>query len=128
VMDRGRIVEHGDVFDVFSRPKEASSKRFVSTVVRGVPSADELEVLRERHPGRIVTLSFRDGNASQSSVFLTLAQADVAFELVYGGINDIRGQVFGHLTLALTGDDAAIDRALDELRGRVDVTEAVARG
>ena len=36
----------------------------------------------------------------------------VAFELVYGGINDIQGRAFGHLTLALRGDDAAIDAAI----------------
>ncbi|WP_374947978.1 methionine ABC transporter ATP-binding protein [Agreia sp.] len=128
VMDGGRIVEQGDVFDVFSRPTEASSQRFVSTVVRGVPSVAELVALRQRHPGRIVTLSFRDGNTSQSAVFVSLAQAGVAFELIYGGINDIRGRVFGHLTLALTGDGDAIDRALSTISARVDVTEAPRHG
>ncbi|SMQ59066.1 methionine ABC transporter ATP-binding protein [Agreia sp. VKM Ac-1783] len=124
VMDGGRIVEQGDVFDVFSKPTEASSQRFVSTVVRGVPSDAELVALRQRHPGRIVTLSFRDGNTSQGAVFSNLAQAGVAFELIYGGINDIRGRVFGHLTLALTGHDDAVDRALVTIANKVDVTEA----
>ncbi|MCS5736297.1 methionine ABC transporter ATP-binding protein [Herbiconiux daphne] len=123
VMDAGRVVEHGDVFDVFSRPRELSSQRFVSTVVRGVPSPSELAVLRERHHGRIVTLSFRDGNTSQGDVFLRLAQAGIEFELVYGGINDIRGQVFGHLTLALRGDPPAIDAALSDLTTTVEITD-----
>ncbi|ARJ05187.1 methionine import ATP-binding protein MetN [Cnuibacter physcomitrellae] len=123
VMDRGRVVEHGDVFDVFSRPREDASERFVSTVVRGVPSPVELAALRERHPGRIVTFSFRDGTRSQASVFVTLAESGVGFELVYGGINDIRGRAFGHLTLALTGPDASIDAALDRIRESTDVTE-----
>ncbi|MBP3044423.1 methionine ABC transporter ATP-binding protein [Arthrobacter jiangjiafuii] len=112
VMDGGRIVEQGEVFEVFSNPRQASSRKFVSTVVRGVPSPDELDSLRRRHPGRIVTLSFRDGDSSQSEVFLELARAGIGFELVYGGINDISGRAFGHLTLALTGEDAAIDGAL----------------
>ncbi len=123
VMDGGRVVEHGDVFDVFSRPREIASERFVSTVVRGVPSPVELAVLRERHPGRIVTFSFRDGTQSQASVFVVLAEAGVGFELVYGGINDIRGRAFGHLTLALTAPDAAIDAALARIRETTDVTE-----
>ncbi|WP_440708708.1 methionine ABC transporter ATP-binding protein [Herbiconiux sp. YIM B11900] len=124
VMDGGRIVEQGDVFDVFSDPQEASSQRFVATVVRGIPSPAELAVLRERHPGRIVTLSFRDGDSSQGSVFLTLAQAGVALELVYGGINDIRGRAFGHLTLVLNGDEAVIDRTLASLAdASVEVTD-----
>lgn len=112
VMDGGRIVEQGEVFEVFSNPRQVSSRKFVSTVVRGVPSPDELDSLRRRHRGRIVTLSFRDGDSSQADVFLELARAGVGFELVYGGINDISGRAFGHLTLALTGEDAAIDGAL----------------
>lgn len=123
VMDRGRIVEQGDVFDVFSNPREASSQRFVSTVVRGIPAPDELAALRERHEGRIVTFSFRDGDSSQASVFLELAAAGIDFELVYGGINDIRGRAFGHLTLALTGQDEGIDLTLQHMADRITVKE-----
>ncbi|MGR0318355.1 methionine ABC transporter ATP-binding protein [Agromyces sp. ZXT2-3] len=123
VMDRGGVIEHGDVFDVFSAPRHPSSQKFVGTVVKGVPSPAELAVLRERHEGRIVTCSFRDGDASQARVFLDLAEAGLEFELVYGGITDIRGRAFGHLTLAVRGDDAAIDRALVAVARHADVTE-----
>jgi D-methionine transport system ATP-binding protein len=124
VMDGGRVIEHGEVFDVFSRPSHPASQRFVSTVVKGIPSPAELAVLRDRHEGRIVTVSFRDGDASQARVLLELAQAGVEFELVYGGINDIRGRAFGHLTLALRGADAAIDRAIATIATHAEVTEA----
>lgn len=123
VMDGGRVIEHGDVFEVFSDPQNPSSQRFVATVVKGIPSPAELAVLRERHVGRIVTISFRDGDVSQASVFLELANAGLEFELVYGGINDIQGRAFGHLTLAIRGADAAIDTALARIATRVDVTE-----
>jgi len=123
VMEGGKVIEQGEVFQVFSDPQHAASKRFVSTVIKGIPSPAELDVLRDRHEGRIATLSFRDGDASQAGVFLTLAQAGVDFELVYGGINDIQGRAFGHLTLALRGDDAAIDAALATIGAQATVTE-----
>lgn len=123
VMENGRVIEQGDVFDVFSAPQNPASQRFVGTVVKGVPSPSELAVLRERHRGRLVTFSFRDGDSSQAQVFLDLASAGLDFELVYGGINDIRGRAFGHLTLAIRGDAAAIDRALAGIAERVEVTE-----
>jgi len=123
VMDGGRVIERGDVFEVFSRPQHPASQKFVGTVVKGVPSPAELAVLRERHRGRIVTFSFRDGDASQAQIFVDLAAAGVEFELVYGGINDIRGRAFGHLTLALRGADAAIERVLDAARAHAEVTE-----
>ncbi|WP_308799182.1 methionine ABC transporter ATP-binding protein [Agromyces silvae] len=123
VMDGGRVIERGDVFDVFSKPRHPASQRFVSTVVKGIPSPAELAVLRERHAGRIVTVSFRDGDASQARVFLDLAEAGVEFELVYGGINDIRGRAFGHLTLALRGAEPSIDSALAKIRTHAEVAE-----
>ena len=124
VMDGGRVIEHGPVFDVFSGPLHPSSQKFVGTVVKGIPSPAELAVLRERHEGRIVTFSFRDGDASQARVFVELAEAGLEFELVYGGINDIRGRAFGHLTLAIRGADAAVDAALAAIGTHTTVTEA----
>jgi D-methionine transport system ATP-binding protein len=123
VMDGGRVVENGDVFEVFSNPQNPSSQRFVSTVVKCIPSPAELAVLRERHEGRIVTISFRDGDASQVAVFVELAAAGLEFELVFGGINDIQGRAFGHLTLGIRGAEAAVDAALAQIAARVDVTE-----
>ncbi|KFF60852.1 methionine ABC transporter ATP-binding protein [Cryobacterium sp. MLB-32] len=123
VMDKGRVIERGPVFDVFSNPQHPASARFVSTVVKGVPSPREMAVLRERHTGRIVTLAFRDDAVDQSAVFGELARAGVAFEVVYGGINEIQGRPFGHLTLALDAADVAIDAVLDHIRTLTTVTE-----
>jgi D-methionine transport system ATP-binding protein len=123
VMEHGRIVERGPVFDIFSAPKAVATQRFVSTIVTSVPEGLPLGALRTRHPGRIVTFSFSDGDTSQSAVFLTLGSAGVGFELVYGGINEVQARTFGHLTLALTGDEAVIDAALDSIRSVATVTE-----
>ncbi|MCC2030103.1 methionine ABC transporter ATP-binding protein [Microbacterium tenebrionis] len=123
VMDSGRVIEQGDVFEVFSDPQHPASQRFVGTVIKGIPSPAERAVLQERHRGRIVTFSFRDGDSSQAQVFLDLAAAGLEFELIYGGINDIRGRAFGHLTLAVRGADAAIDAALEKIGAHVTVTE-----
>jgi D-methionine transport system ATP-binding protein len=128
VMDQGRVIERGDVFDVFSNPQLPASARFVSTVVKGVPSARELAVLRERHLGRIVTLRFRDSTVDQAAVFGEFSRAGIVFEVIYGGINEIQGRAFGSLTLALTSAtpgeaDARIDAALERVRRLTDVTE-----
>ena len=125
VMDSGRVIEQGEVFDVFSRPTSDAARRFVSTVVAGVPEAEEVQRLRRRHPGRLVTLSFADGGATQAEVFQALAAAGIAFEVVHGGITDIQGRTFGNLTLALGGDPARIDEVLAADRAGVTVTEVV---
>ena len=136
VMDQGRVIERGDVFDVFSNPQQPASARFVSTVVKGIPSADELAVLRGRHDKRIVSLAFRDNAVDQARVFGEFARAGITFEVVFGGINEVQGRSFGHLTLALSdaaatdarttavpGADARIDAVLDRIRTLTTVTE-----
>ncbi|OIU85926.1 methionine ABC transporter ATP-binding protein [Microbacterium sp. AR7-10] len=123
VMDRGRVIEQGDVFEVFSAPRHPASQRFVGTVVKGIPSPAERAVLRERHRGRLVTFSFRDGGPSQAQLFVDLAEAGLEFELVFGGINDIRGRAFGHLTLAIRGEHKRIDDVLVGIGRTVDVTD-----
>ena len=121
VMEAGRIVERGEVFDVFATPKSEAARRFVAGVVSSTPDAETVAALRTRHPGRLVSFSFADGGTDQSAIFTELQRRKVGFELVHGGIDDIRGRTFGTITLALTGDDAAIDEALAAIPSGADV-------
>ncbi|MET1039297.1 MAG: ATP-binding cassette domain-containing protein [Aeromicrobium sp.] len=123
VMEEGRIVEHGPVFDIFSRPQHPATRRFVATLVDDVPDEAAVASLRGRHPDRLVTLSFRDDSVSQSAVFAEIIRRGVEFELVFGGVEDVRGQAFGHLTLELRGDDAAVDEAVRAVSALVETTE-----
>ncbi|MBD3758072.1 MULTISPECIES: methionine ABC transporter ATP-binding protein [Microbacterium] len=128
VMEHGRVIEAGAVFDILSAPQHAATARFVASIIEDVPTGDDLAVLRGRHPGRIVTLDVREGTAAQADVFAALAAHGVRFEVVHGGINDIRGRVFGHLTLALTGETDAVDRGIAAASAFADLTEETVRG
>lgn len=122
VMEAGRIVEEGPVVQVLSDPREPVTRRFVSTIVDGEPDAEALAALHARHAGRLVTLAFRD-DVRQSDVFAALLEHGVRFELVYGGIEEVQGATFGNLTLALDGDPAAVDAAVDAVRALVPTKE-----
>ncbi len=132
VMEAGRVVELGDTYDVFATPQHPATQRFVSTLVEKGPQPRALDRLRARHPGRMVTVSFRDGQASPADVFAAFIERQVTFELVHGGVEDVRGRTFGHLTLALTGDDTAVAEALAHVATLVEVstpaTSATASG
>ncbi|WP_109210123.1 MULTISPECIES: methionine ABC transporter ATP-binding protein [Microbacterium] len=112
VMEHGRVIESGDVFDVLSAPQHAATRRFVASIIEDVPVGEQLRTLHDRHPGRIVTFTIREGDVTQADVFAALSSHGVRFELVHGGINDIGGRVFGHLTLALTGEADAVEQAI----------------
>ncbi|MGC5077916.1 methionine ABC transporter ATP-binding protein [Agrococcus sp. DT81.2] len=123
VMEAGRVVESGTTYDVFTKPQTAVAKRFVQTVVRALPEGDELELLRAKHDGRFFTISFTDAGVSEARVFSALAKAGVDFNLVHGGVDDIQGRVYGLLTIAVRGDDAAVERALGGIGSGVTVEE-----
>ncbi len=126
VMEAGRVIEQGSTYDVFTRPRTETAKRFVRTVVRALPDGSALAALRERHDGRLFTISFTDEGASEARVFGALARHGVDFQLVHGGVDDIQGRVYGLLTIAVRGDDTAVRSALESVGPGVTITEVAA--
>ena len=124
VMDAGAVVEQGSTYEVFTAPRTAATQRFVRTVVRSLPQGAELAALRARHEGRFLTISFTDEAASEARMFGALARAGVDFNLVHGGVDDIRGRVYGLLTIAVRGPEEAIAAALAQVGPGVQITEA----
>lgn len=124
VMERGRIIERGEVFDVFSDPRHAATRRFVSTVVQGVPDARQLESLRGRYGGRLVTVSVRPEEEAQGEILRRFHDEGVRVQLVFGGMNEIRGRSFGHLTFAVEGEPGRVEAALRRVAEIASVTEA----
>ncbi|MFE7228879.1 methionine ABC transporter ATP-binding protein, partial [Nocardioides sp. NPDC057577] len=123
VMENGRIVESGAVYDIFSAPQQPVTRRFVGTVVDDEPAPVALAALRSRHPGRFVKLELRGGGPRQADLFAVLLERGVAFELVFGGIEEIQGATFGNLTLALDGPASSVDEAVRELSALVPAKE-----
>ncbi|MDR1264987.1 MAG: methionine ABC transporter ATP-binding protein [Propionibacteriaceae bacterium] len=123
VLDQGKIVEQGEVYDVLSAPRHQITRRFVSTVVRQIPRGEALARLRQRHRGRLVALTVRESAHTQGQLFAELGRRGLGWELVHGGIDDIGGRVFGQLVLALSGDEAELTAALAELSGRFELRE-----
>ena len=115
VMEAGRVVEQGNVFDVFSDPKTDTTKRFVSTALPTEPDPEHLRALREKHRGKLISLTFRDGGADQPVVFQTLADRGVGVNIVHGGITDVGGRAFGKLTLELIGEGVQVEHAIAAL-------------
>ncbi|SDR71718.1 D-methionine transport system ATP-binding protein [Nocardioides scoriae] len=123
VMEAGRVVEQGPVLEVLSNPQQPVTRRFVGTIIDDEPGPEVLAGLRARHPGRFVKLAFRGSQTRQSDVFAELLRREVRFELVYGGIEEVQGDTFGNLTLALEGDPGAVDDAVAALADLVPTRE-----
>lgn len=123
VMDRGRVVEHGSVYEVFSNPRSATARRFVSSVLHHIPSDETLARIRAVHHGRIVQLHVENRESNDPFLSRVARRHDVDFNVVYGGVSELQSRLFGSLTVELLGADDAVDAAIAELRTTTPITE-----
>ena len=122
VMEKGRVVEQGTVYSVFSNPQTAPAQRFVSTTVPTVPSGEEAARLRERHPGYLINVEITD-QSRLGDVLSRLGERGVSFDIVHGGTESLQGRTYGTLTLELKGELTAVDAAVEQLKTVTTVKE-----
>ncbi|MFD9369470.1 methionine ABC transporter ATP-binding protein [Streptomyces sp. NPDC060020] len=115
VMEDGKVVESGEVYEVFARPRHATTAAFVRSARHSEPDEALLERLRARHPGRLITLPVTDGSASLDGLSELLHVHGVEFTIVHGGIAEVRGRPLGSVTLELRGEAAAVDAVVAAL-------------
>jgi D-methionine transport system ATP-binding protein len=124
VMEAGRVVEHGTVYEVFSNPRTSVARRFVSSVLHHVPSEDTLRDIRTVHRGRLVQLHVENRETNDPFLSRIARHHGVDFNIVYGGVSELQSRLFGSLTVELLGEDHDVDAAVDELREVAGVAEA----
>ncbi|MCP1387784.1 methionine ABC transporter ATP-binding protein [Corynebacterium sp. TA-R-1] len=122
VMEDGRVVEYGSVYEVFSNPQTHVAKRFVSTSLRNTPNEVEARELLDAAPGRLFTVNLKEN----SGFFGAAEQArkrGVSVQPVHAGITTLQEHSFGKMTVRLNGDDAAINEFLTTLQRTTDIEE-----
>ena len=116
VMENGRVVEEGTVYDVFSSPQTEVAKLFVATTVKQVPTGEDAAELRKNHKGYLVNVEIIEGNQKLGKVLSYLSERRVRFNIVQGGIETLQGKAYGTLTLELLGEVTSIDAVVAELK------------
>ena len=133
VMSAGRVVESGDVYDVFAAPQQPVTKRFIATALSGLPEEDRVERLHHEWSGRIVTVLIRQKDvsgtqghelkASGQNISELIAKYGVESSLLYGGIDTVKGTAIGAITYEFNGPGWHVDEFLRELAANSDVIE-----
>ena len=123
VMERGKVVELGDVYSVFANPQHRATRRFVESSIKDRPTAAVLERLRHRHPGRLITVSVHEDGTSGGRITDVLAEHKVQGTIIFGGISEVTERPFGSLTWELTGAPADVERAVARLQGYTRVAD-----
>ena len=121
VMENGRVIESGSVYEVFSQPKTAVAEEFVATSLRNTPDVVEADDLLA-HEGRLFTI-----NLTEKSGFFDaagqLAERGVDIAVVHGGITTLQKHSFGKLTVRLNGPADAIEEFYARMQRTTDIEE-----
>jgi D-methionine transport system ATP-binding protein len=114
VMEAGRIVEQGHVFDVFTRPRHDTTRRFVAEVIGNSLPAGTIARLPAPESGEI-RLLLRILFAGPSSTRAVISEASRRFgidiNIISGRIDEIGGEPFGTLAVAAYGTGASLEAA-----------------
>ncbi|ANU11560.1 methionine import ABC transporter ATP-binding protein MetN [Planococcus antarcticus DSM 14505] len=117
VMEGGRVVEMGDVLNVFQSPKEKITKRFVAQVTDTGDSQETIKNLRELYPtGELVKLVFVGDQTEQPILTKLIRSHSTEVNIVQGNISHTQRGAYGTLILQLKGSPAEIEEALTFLR------------
>ncbi|MDO4910330.1 MAG: methionine ABC transporter ATP-binding protein [Corynebacterium sp.] len=123
VMETGKVIEQGPVYQIFSKPQNPTTARFVQTTLRNTPDLVEADELRAKD-GRVFTIDL----SSKSGFFAACAKAQEAgvdIKIVHGGVTTMQHHSFGKMTVCLSGNEQAVEEFYQTLRARTDVEEIV---
>nr|WP_207906430.1 methionine ABC transporter ATP-binding protein [Camelimonas lactis] len=115
VLDAGRIVEQGDVYDVFTRPQHATTRSFLGAVSgQKLPGWLAGRLRAEARPGdqAVVRVVFRGPIATDALVSGLVKTHGVDVNILSGAVDEVAGRPFGALVLGLPADPATLTLAL----------------
>lgn len=128
IMENGVVIEQGSVLDIFSDPREQTTRNFIKTIFDDEVPAEILANIKQTGPAaRILRVAFR-GEAALDPVLGTLsARFPVSTNLLYGSITSIKGTALGILLLHISGEEQAVEESIAFLRESVYKVDIVTR-
>ncbi|GGE80794.1 methionine ABC transporter ATP-binding protein [Priestia taiwanensis] len=119
VMEKGKIVELGNVLNVFRHPKQDITKRFVQQLTGEEGTEESLEQFAKKYPGGcIVKLTFVGEKAEQPLVTHLIRHFQVDVSILQGKISPTAQGAYGTLVIHLVGAQAEIEKATTYIRNQ----------
>ena len=132
VMENGSVVEEGDVYRVFSHPRENITKRFVASA-SSLSRVDKL--LKEDSPlvrvgqGEVLLrLTFPRDRVGDAVISSISRQFDVSMNIVLASVEELRGDPLGGMVALVSGSGEGVSAAMEYLKNNQVEVEVLRRG
>ncbi|OQP04876.1 methionine ABC transporter ATP-binding protein [Geobacillus sp. 44B] len=126
VMENGKIVEQGEVLQVFRQPKQEITKRFVQQVVEPEETKETITHLLDKYPnGTVIQLTFVGEAAEQPLIANVVRQFQVDANILQGKISQTHQGAYGVLFVHMDGEKEEVARAIDYIRQQQVAVEVI---
>jgi len=132
VLDHGRMVEMGRVFDVFTAPQAEVTRSFVRNIAdRSLPKSliDRLQETQSASGNLIFRIIFTGPAANSPIIAEAVRRYDLLLNILQGNVDYIQGAPYGNLVVEAVGSHQAEQAAIDFIRNnnlRVEILGHVA--
>lgn len=119
VMEHGRVVEQGEVFNVFADPRQEITRSFIYTTsnlrkIEELIEADSPVV--QLKPGElIVRLSYIQRNVSEPLISTVSRKFDITLNIIFSDIAIVQNAPIGGTVAIISGERAQITQAMQYL-------------
>ncbi len=121
IMQDGRVIETGEVYDIFAEPKEQLTQEFIKSVVSfDIPN----EILKDVK-GQIIKILFKGEVAGEGVISDTMQRFNVKGNFLHGTIEYIQERPLGIFIMELQGEAAAVNEAKSYMEQRGAIVEVV---
>jgi D-methionine transport system ATP-binding protein len=127
VMEKGEVIESGDVLHVFGSPRNETTKEFVKTVIPDeIPPSIVQELQADKRNKRIYQMKFFGEKTSKSLLFHLAKEFNVEANIVFANVTELQGTSFGIMTVAYWGEDTELDHVYQSiLKQEIPVKEVI---
>lgn len=121
VMDGGKLVEIGRVYDMFTKPQNDFTRQLIGhTQTHELPE----DVVKNTH-GLLIKLTFRGSNANTPVISEVSIRFGIQINILVGRIEYIENKPLGVLYINPVGDKETVNKALDYLKEVVRELEVI---
>ena len=116
VMDAGKIIESGDVFEIFSSPQHPVTRNFVRTT----SNLSKIETLIQENspivqvkPGQVMArLLYIHADVSEPLISYASRAFDLEINIVLADVEIVAGVMVGGTVVIFSGESERIDKAI----------------
>jgi ABC-type metal ion transport system, ATPase component len=116
VMENGRVVEEGEVIQVFTHPQQSITRQFVRQVSQYAEDEAFDPLLAKDLQGSVIKLTFTGHSTHQPVVGELTLRYGLPFNILHGKMTQTANGVFGQLWLHVVATQEQLDNILADLQ------------